>query len=121
MVTPSLFFVRGVLEQMSVSEQQRAPLYAVGKNPPSGAARSEADPMSPADLPSPDTRRWTIRRKAAVVAGVRKGFLTMEEACKRYSLSTDEFLSWQRLIDSHGLPGLRTTRTQEYRRSSNSD
>ncbi|MGB0683083.1 MAG: DUF1153 domain-containing protein [Magnetovibrionaceae bacterium] len=68
------------------------------------------------DLPPPDTKRWVIRRKAEVVNGVRTGVITLEEACDRYKLSVDEFLSWQRLLDDHGLPGLRTTRIKEYRR-----
>ncbi len=67
------------------------------------------------DLPPPNTKRWVIRRKAEVVAGVRLGLISLEEACRRYSLSLDEFLSWQRLIDRHGLRGLRATRVQEYR------
>lgn len=66
-------------------------------------------------LPPPETKRWVIRRKAEVVAAVRAGLLTLEEACQRYTLSIEEFLSWQRLVDSHGLPGLRVTRLQEYR------
>lgn len=66
-------------------------------------------------LPPPETKRWVIRRKAEVVAAVREGLLTLEEACERYKLSIEEFLSWQRLVDSHGLPGLRVTRLQEYR------
>jgi hypothetical protein len=69
------------------------------------------------DLPPPNTKRWVIRRKAEVVAGVRLGLISLEEACRRYSLSLDEFLSWQRLIDRHGLRGLRATRVQEYRAS----
>lgn len=71
--------------------------------------------MTLADLPSPNTRRWVIRRKAKVVAAVRGGLISLEEACKRYSLSVEEFLSWQRAIDKHGLPGLRVTRLQQYR------
>jgi Protein of unknown function (DUF1153) len=67
------------------------------------------------ELPPPDTKRWVIRRKATVVAAVRSGLLTLEEACQRYKLSIEEFLSWQRLIDSHGLAGLRVTRLQDYR------
>ena len=31
-------------------------------------------------------------------------------------LSVEEFLAWQRLIDEHGMRGLRTTRLQQYRR-----
>lgn len=67
------------------------------------------------DLPSPNTKRWVIRRKAQVVMAVRGGLLTLDEACARYDLSVEEFLSWQRMIDRHGLPGLRVTRIQEYR------
>src|SRR5690349_24162740 len=67
------------------------------------------------ELPPPETKRWVIRRKAIVVAAVRSGILTLEEACERYKLSIEEFLSWQRLIDSHGLAGLRVTRLQDYR------
>ena len=65
-----------------------------------------------ADLPSPDTKRWVIRRKAEVVAAVRGGLLSLEEACSRYTLNPDEFLSWQYCIDRYGLAGLRTTRAQ---------
>jgi hypothetical protein len=67
------------------------------------------------DLPPKDTKRWVIRRKAEVVAAVRGGLISLDDACRRYTLSVEEFLSWQKAIDRHGLPGLRTTRIQEYR------
>jgi len=67
------------------------------------------------DLPPPNTKRWVIRRKAEVVAAVRGGLLSLEEACTRYTLTVEEFLSWQYSIDQHGLAGLRTTRIQQYR------
>ena len=76
--------------------------------------------MTADDLPPPDTKRWVIRRKAEVVAGVRLGLISLEEACRRYHLSLDEFLSWQRLIDHHGMRGLRATRLQDYRSKSDS-
>ena len=72
-------------------------------------------PASIADLPAPDTKRWVVRRKAAVVNGVRGGLLTLEQACERYDLTVEEFLSWQRLIDEHGVRALRVTRLQDYR------
>ena len=75
----------------------------------------DGSPLTIADLPSPATRRWVIRRKAEVVAAVRGGLLSLEEACKRYTLTVEEFLSWQRSIDKHGLAGLRATRVQQYR------
>ncbi|HSK41650.1 MAG TPA: DUF1153 domain-containing protein [Arenibaculum sp.] len=77
--------------------------------------------MTEADLPPPDTKRWVMRRKAEVVAGVRSGLISLEEACRRYTLSVEEFLSWQRLIDSHGVRGLRATRLQDYRTPSDAD
>ena len=82
------------------------PKYVIG---PDGS------PLTIADLPAPGTQRWVIRRKAEVVAAVRGGLLSLEEACERYRLTVDEFLSWQRSIDRHGLAGLRATRVQEYR------
>lgn len=71
--------------------------------------------MTKRDLPPPDTKRWVMRRKAEVVAGVRAGIITLEEACDRYKLSVEEFLSWQRLVDRYGMRGLRATRIQQYR------
>jgi transposase-like protein len=57
-----------------------------------------------------------VRRKAAVVAAVRSGQITIEEACRIYQLSREELLSWERAFETHGLPGLRATRVQQYRR-----
>jgi hypothetical protein len=75
----------------------------------------DGSPLTIADLPPPSTKRWVIRRKAEVVAAVRGGLLSLSEACERYRLTVDEFLSWQRSIERHGLPGLRATRLQQYR------
>jgi hypothetical protein len=58
-----------------------------------------------------------VRRKAAVVAAVRSGAITIEEACRVYQLSEEELLSWEHAFQIHGLPGLRATRVQQYRRS----
>jgi hypothetical protein len=75
----------------------------------------DGSPLTIADLPAPGTKRWVIRRKAEVVAAVRGGLLSLEEACARYTLTVEEFLAWQYSIDQHGLAGLRTTRIQQYR------
>jgi hypothetical protein len=95
----------------------------MSQSPSSLAARGEqvkivriSDRQKELDrLPPPDTRRWVMRRKAQVVAAVRSGLLTFEEACERYRLSEEEFKSWMQLLDHHGLRGLRATRMQEYR------
>jgi hypothetical protein len=52
----------------------------------------DGSPLTIADLPAPGTKRWVIRRKAEVVAAVRGGLLSLEEACSRYTLTVDEFL-----------------------------
>jgi hypothetical protein len=77
---------------------------------------SDYPPVASAvELPSPNTKRWVVRRKAVVVAAVRNGTLSLQEACRRYNLSVEEFLAWQRSIDRYGVPGLRVTRLQIYR------
>jgi transposase-like protein len=67
------------------------------------------------DLPPSDTKRWVARRKAVIVNAVRSGAITLEEVCRRYELSEEEFLAWQRAIETHGVAGLRVTRLQIYR------
>ena len=69
----------------------------------------------PFELPEATTTRWVPRRKAQVVAAVQGGVLSLDEACSRYALTVEEFLSWQRAIDRFGLQGLRATHAQEYR------
>jgi len=69
------------------------------------------------DLPPSNTKRWVVRRKAEVVAAVRGGLLTLEEACTRYTLSVEEFLSWQTAVERDGLRGLRVTQSANYRTS----
>ena len=76
---------------------------------------SDGSPLTITDLPAPGTKRWVIRRKAEVIAAVRGGLLSIEEACSRCMLTVDELLSWQSSLDQHGLAGLRTTRIQQYR------
>jgi hypothetical protein len=80
-----------------------------------GRPRMEGRAMTLDDLPPPDTKRWVARRKAEVVAAVRGGLLTFEQACKRYNLSPEEFLSWEKAIERHGVGGLRVTRLQDFR------
>jgi hypothetical protein len=72
-------------------------------------------PLTLDDLPPADTQRWVIRRKAEVVAAVRGGLISVDDACSRYQLTDEEFMGWQQAIDKHGMAGLRTTRVQQYR------
>jgi hypothetical protein len=81
---------------------------ALERSPPDALAMSD-------DLPPPNTQRWVVRRKAAVITAVRSGRITLEEALRRYNLTEEEYRSWERAFDEHGLPGLRSTRLQQYR------
>lgn len=75
----------------------------------------DGSPLTMANLPPSDTKRWVVSRKATVVAAVMGGLLSLKEACERYTLTVDEFLSWHSAIETHGLGGLKTSRIQRYR------
>ena len=65
--------------------------------PPSGlhdmriAPRERLPQLEQMIDPPPPVTRWTSRRKAAVVAAVHSGEITLEAACGRYELSIEEF------------------------------
>ena len=95
-----------MLQQQQTRTNSRGEAYVIG---PTGA------PLTLRDLPPPDTGRWVIRRKAEVVAAVRGGLLSLDDALAKYRLTAEEFLAWQKAIDKWGMQGLRTTRIQSYR------
>ncbi len=97
--------IRAMLQQQ-LRTNSRGESYVIG---PTGT------PLTVKDLPPPNTGRWVIRRKAEVVAAVRGGLISLEDALERYTLTNEEFLAWQRSIERHGMAGLRTTRLQQYR------
>ena len=112
----------GQLQVMSAVENCRSAVLGghVERCQDCGHRASAADPRlddifgQMPELPSLG-RRWTIRRKAAVIEAVRGGWVPIEEICRLYNLSVDEFLAWERDIDRYGMQGLRTTRYQIYR------
>ncbi len=73
------------------------------------------NPLTLAQLPPPDTRRWVVRRKAEVLAAVAGGLLGRAEACLRYGISDEELSLWEHAVACAGVPGLRVTRVQIYR------
>ena len=70
---------------------------------------------SMSELPPPNTRRWVIRHKAAVVAAVASGMITIEEACRRYHMLQEELFAWQRAFENSGIHGLRARCLQQQR------
>jgi hypothetical protein len=87
-------------------DEHKRPNYIIGPN---------GDIITLVDLPSPDTTRWVIRRKAEVVLAVHGGLLSLDDACRRYQLTAEEFSAWQHAIERHGLLGLRSTHLKDYR------
>jgi hypothetical protein len=63
-------------------------------------------------LPPAGTTRWVARRKAEVVAAVKGGLLSVEEACERYDLSLEELILWKNTVERSGIPGLRVKQIQ---------
>ncbi len=72
-------------------------------------------------LPPSNTVRWSPQRKAAVVQAVRSGLIGLDEACRRYQLSAEEFLEWQQALKVHGVGGLSVTRSKYYRHTLRAD
>jgi hypothetical protein len=76
---------------------------------------SDGRALTRADLPTPNTRRWVVSRKATIVAAVGAGLLSLDEARDLYMLTLEECRTWERLIRKYGFAGLRVTRIQCYR------
>lgn len=85
---------------------------------PKSIVGPSGETMTLDDLPAADIRRWTMWRKAQVIAAIRGGLITKEQACERCGISAEELSSWATLFDQHGLHGLRTTSLQKYRGAS---
>ncbi len=64
------------------------------------------------DLPQPAAKRWSSLQKANVVAAVEGGLISRSEACRRYELSVEEYLTWKDIILRFGIEGLRASQSQ---------
>jgi Protein of unknown function (DUF1153) len=60
------------------------------------------------ELPAADTKRWSSRRKAAVVIAIRNEMIARAEARRRYALSEEELAGREVAFDRRGIPGLRS-------------
>ena len=72
-------------------------------------------PVKMVNLPPRNVKRWVPQRKAEVVAAVHAGLISLEEACSRYALSFEEFMSWEAAFDEHGVSGLSMGEVQHHR------
>jgi hypothetical protein len=74
-------------------------------------------PLTLGDLPPVKPTRWFPAHKANVVAAVRGGLLTADQACKRYKLTAEEFSIWLEAFDTHGTMGLKVAHVTRLRKS----
>jgi hypothetical protein len=80
-----------------------------------GFVEQNVDAGLVSELPPARSKHWTPRQKAAVVAAVQSGTLTLGEACERYMLTGEEFQSWKEALDQAGVAGLRLSARPERR------
>ena len=86
----------------------------MGKMEPGRMSGSGEKVITRRELPPPGTNRWVARRKAVIVAAVEQNVLTLEDACRIYDLSAEEFGSWRDAMEEHGLNALRSTALKRY-------
>ena len=128
--------LNGVFGQIAVPRDFQAcrPPVSKSQDSSSGASRASAC-VNPASGSLPDSHHYLpmttgyfqdlyqgksklalpLRDVLMLGSAVRSGLISLEEACLRYTLSVEEYLSWERAIERHDLPGLRVTRLQDYR------
>jgi hypothetical protein len=74
----------------------------------------DGTPLDLTSLPESQTIRWVMRRKMEVLTAVRCGLLSFDDACKRYGISMEELLSWERAVGQFGPLGLHTLRSRRH-------
>ena len=78
-------------------------------------ATIESRPQTEAALPPARQQRWSAGKKAQVLAAIKDGTLSLEEACRHYSLTAEELQSWHVSFAADGVAGLKMTRLAERR------
>jgi transposase-like protein len=58
--------------------------------------------------------RWVMQRKLELLRDIRNGKLTVDQACDRYRLSTDELFAWREALERQGPNGLLATRRNRH-------
>jgi hypothetical protein len=102
--------------QQSYERDEAGPEQYANSNEVQAAGRAvTAEQAKSGRAPPPRPTRWIPQRKAEIVAAIRGGHMSFEEARDRYALSMEEYLSWQVGLELSGLAGLRVNRVQQNR------
>jgi hypothetical protein len=102
--------------QNYVQDDAEPEQYANSNEMPAARPAVAAEQANSGRAVPPRPTRWIPQRKAEIVAAIRGGHMSFEEARERYALSIEEYLSWQVGLELSGLPGLRVNRVQQNRR-----
>jgi hypothetical protein len=90
-------------------------MYLKKVDGPRAVTLPDGSVMTAADLPPPQTRRWVVSRKLAVVRGVAHGLISESEALARYGLSEEEFREWVQAVMREGAEGLKATSARSHK------
>jgi hypothetical protein len=104
----------------SCPQERRSSMQYTGPGGIKGIFGLNGTPLDLTTLPSSQTVRWVMRRKAEVVTAVCYGLLNVDDACKRYGISMEEFFTWKNAMDRFGPVGLRASRLRQQKSVSNS-
>ena len=63
----------------------------------------DGSPMTVFDLPSAKTQRWSLKLKADVIAAVKGGLISVEEATARYQLNQEKLIAWKNEVEEADL------------------
>jgi transposase-like protein len=88
------------MKQLSANNEKHSSLRVI-------SGLSSTATLALGELPPRNVTRWTARYKAAIVGAVRRGTVSIAEACHRYGLSREEFLEWDRNFETSGIKGLK--------------
>jgi hypothetical protein len=62
-----------------------------------------------AGVPVALRQRWVMRRKAELLCAIQAGKITVEAACERFALSSEELAAWSVAYNRQGMNGLRAS------------
>lgn len=88
---PAELSTRAIEEYLAVLDEEAFGAASQVVPPPPGVPIGpEGEVLTKENLPPPEKTRWVSRRKAQVVAAVKGGLLTPNEAWERYQMSSEE-------------------------------
>ena len=77
--------------------------------PVEGGTKNDGIATTMAEIPVALRQRWVMRRKAELLCAIQAGKITVEAACERFALSSEELAAWSVAYNRQGMNGLRAS------------